>query len=345
MESWKVVPTAGGVMIRRLGSKLCHMMDMLKVFCVCALFLPNIALSQRVVTGRVVDQSQNPIPYATLRVVGNTEKKAIANVKGFFSIELGSGETSLEADCIGFEPAFFEVPESERVMVTLKTIYIRLDTVLLVQPVLRSSRMDSLDILFPEFAKFPGGLNDFTAQLTAGLIRNKVDSLIKEPTTLNFAVDKSGTLQTFPIGNAAIDSAIKNVIEKLPKWQPANQNGFPTVQYFATTLAPEQIFRVVEVSAYPKGGMAEFYKFVETNIRYPKYARKIGLEGRLFVTFIVEKDGSLTEIKVVEDRGIGGGCDEEAVRVVSLSPKWIPGTQKGKPVRQRYTVPINFRLR
>lgn len=316
-------------------------MFLLSIICLA----PEIAFGQRVITGRVVDADQNPIPYVTLRATGNPGNKTVANVKGFFSIELGPGETSLEAECIGFEPSSFDIPESDRVMVTLKAIYIRLDTILLFQPALRSSRMDSLNILYPEFAKFPGGLNDFTRQLSTGLIRIKADSLIKEPTALNFVVDKSGVLQTFSIGNAAIDSAIKNVVEMLPKWQPANQNGFPTAQYFTTILTtPEQIFRVVEISAYPKGGMAEFYKFVKSNIKYPKFARRIGLEGRVFVTFIVEKDGSLTEIEVVEGRGIGGGCDEEAVRVVSLSPKWIPGTQKGEPVRQRYTVPITFRL-
>lgn len=306
-----------------------------------ALFWPMITWGQRVVTGRVIDTNKNPIPYATVKVVGNTSKKAIADAKGSFSIEIGPGETSLEVECIGFEPSSFDLPESESVIVTLKAIYIPLSKVWLFLPVFRSSRMDSLDILYPEFAKFPGGFNHFTLRLTTGLIKNKVDLLIKEPTTLNFAVDKSGILQALPIGSAAIDSVIKKVVEPFPRWQPATQNGFPTAQYFTTTLAPE-IFTVVEISAHPKGGMAKFYKFLAKNIKYPENARKLKIAGQVFVTFIVEKDGSLTEVKVIEGRGIGGGCDEEAVRVVSLSPKWTPGTQRGKPVRQRLTLPIKF---
>ena len=66
------------------------------------------------------------------------------------------------------------------------------------------------------------------------------------------------------------------------------------------------------------------------------------IQGKVFLTFVVERDGSLTDIKVL--RGIGGGCDEEAVRVISASPKWQPGMQDGRAVRTQFTVPINFSL-
>ena len=105
---------------------------------------------------------------------------------------------------------------------------------------------------------------------------------------------------------------------------------------------PDKIFLVVEQSAEPRGGMAGFYKFISENIRYPGQARRMNVEGKVFVEFVVDKDGTLNQFTVV--KGIGAGCDEEAIRVVSLSPPWSPGKQRGKPVRQRMVLPIYFKL-
>ncbi len=104
----------------------------------------------------------------------------------------------------------------------------------------------------------------------------------------------------------------------------------------------EEIFLVVEETAEPKGGMAAFYKYVGKEMNYPKQARRMGVEGRVFVQFVVDKDGSLTDIKVL--KGIGSGCDEEAIRVLKAAPKWKPGKQRGRPVKQRMSIPIVFKL-
>jgi protein TonB len=103
-----------------------------------------------------------------------------------------------------------------------------------------------------------------------------------------------------------------------------------------------QIFTNVEVLPTFPGGIEQFGKFLSKNLRYPPVARDAGIQGRVFCQFVVEKDGSLTDIKVV--RGIGGGCDEEAVRVLKNSPRWNPGVQNGRNVRVSYTIPIFFQL-
>ena len=104
----------------------------------------------------------------------------------------------------------------------------------------------------------------------------------------------------------------------------------------------DQVFTIVEESATPKGGMGAFYKFVGDKIKYPPQARRMGIEGRVFVEFVIGKDGSLSEVRAI--KGIGAGCDEEAVRIVQSAPAWNPGKQRGKPVKQRYTLPIIFKL-
>ena len=102
------------------------------------------------------------------------------------------------------------------------------------------------------------------------------------------------------------------------------------------------IHDIVESMPSFEGGIAEFYKFVGNNLKYPAQARRMGIEGKVFVHFVIDKDGSLSDIKVV--RGIGAGCDEEVVRIVQKSPKWNPGKQRGRPVRVRMMLPITFKL-
>jgi periplasmic protein TonB len=104
----------------------------------------------------------------------------------------------------------------------------------------------------------------------------------------------------------------------------------------------EEIFVIVEDSPVPIGGMAAFYQYVNENIKYPRQAQAMGIEGKVFVQFVVGKDGGLTDVVVI--RGIGGGCDEEAVRVVKKSPKWKAGKQRGRPVRVKMVLPITFKI-
>lgn len=103
-----------------------------------------------------------------------------------------------------------------------------------------------------------------------------------------------------------------------------------------------EVFTIVEeMPGYP-GGDLKMYEYLGKNIKYPQIARESGIQGRVFVNFVVEPDGSVSNVKVL--RGIGGGCDEEAIRVVKSMPKWKPGKQRGKAVRVSYTLPVVFKL-
>ncbi|HXI01030.1 MAG TPA: TonB family protein [Sphingobacteriaceae bacterium] len=108
------------------------------------------------------------------------------------------------------------------------------------------------------------------------------------------------------------------------------------------TLDKVRDFASVEVLPLFPGGEKGFYAFLSQNIKYPAEAKEKNISGRVFVTYIVEKDGSLADIKVL--RGLGYGTDEEAVRVLKLSPNWIPGITNGQHVRVQYTIPILFSL-
>lgn len=99
--------------------------------------------------------------------------------------------------------------------------------------------------------------------------------------------------------------------------------------------------KVDEMPSFP-GGDESLMKFFNENIRYPQSAKESGINGKVFITFIIDENGKVTEVKVL--RGIGGGCDEEAVRVARLMPQWNPGKQNGKAVRVEYNMPIKFQL-
>ncbi len=104
----------------------------------------------------------------------------------------------------------------------------------------------------------------------------------------------------------------------------------------------DEIFTIVEKQPSFPGGDQAFYKYIGNKMKYPSRARQMGVEGKVFVQFVVDKAGNITDVKVI--RGVGAGCDEEAIRVIKNSPKWNPGKQRGKAVKVRMVLPITFRL-
>ena len=101
-----------------------------------------------------------------------------------------------------------------------------------------------------------------------------------------------------------------------------------------------EIFQVVEdMPSFPGGNVS---KWIAKNVKYPVLAMENGIQGKVFIQFVIERDGSITDVKVA--RGVDASLDKEAVRVVQSMPKWKPGKQRGKPVRVAYTLPINFQL-
>jgi protein TonB len=103
-------------------------------------------------------------------------------------------------------------------------------------------------------------------------------------------------------------------------------------------------YNMYNIEKYPQfpGGMEEWSKFLSKNLRYPNLARENNIGGRVTVSFVIETNGEITNLKVL--RGIGAGCDEEAIRVIKKSPLWSPGFQNGRAVRVSYIMPIVFRL-
>lgn len=147
---------------------------------------------------------------------------------------------------------------------------------------------------------------------------------VKLPTTAIKLVDE------LPIEKPKID-IVDTVVFDLP---PVDLPDEPVVE---TPIAIAD-----QMPSFP-GGDEALFKFLSENIQYPNVAVEEGISGRVFVTFVVDKEGNITDVKLL--RGLAGGCSEEALRVISKMPRWSPGWHKGKLVSVQYNLPINFKLR
>lgn len=116
-----------------------------------------------------------------------------------------------------------------------------------------------------------------------------------------------------------------------------------TIEYTAPPV--EESDEPVDFPEYqpePEGGLAGYYKAIGSDLKYPGQARRMGIEGTVYVQFVVDKDGSVSDVQVM--KGIGAGCDEEAMRVIKEGPKWKAGMQNGRKVKVRMRLPIRFHL-
>ncbi|MFA4853498.1 MAG: energy transducer TonB [Bacteroidales bacterium] len=102
------------------------------------------------------------------------------------------------------------------------------------------------------------------------------------------------------------------------------------------------VLTIVEIMPKFKGGEQAMYKWLSKKIKYPKNAKENEITGTVIITFVIEKNGSVSNVEIL--KGIGGGCEEEALRVIKLMPKWKPGKQSGVPVRVQFNLPIIFTL-
>lgn len=149
-----------------------------------------------------------------------------------------------------------------------------------------------------------------------------------------------------PVKLIEVKQEEESLIEELPEIDSELKESAKILEYPIEEppieTAEVDSFRIVEQMPSFNGGLKAFYEFISKKIRYPSRARKLGIQGKVFVNFIIDKNGEVVNVKVL--RGIGGGCDEEAIRVINKSPKWNPGKQRGKPVNVTMTLPISFKL-
>jgi len=202
-------------------------------------------------------------------------------------------------------------------------------------------------------AKFVGGTDSIYSYIRRNLQQIQSDSgkVISGQVVLSFSIDTEGAVSNLAIKKSSdthLNQEAIRIISSMPKWKPALQDGEPFISSATQTVKfgknPNEgkTLDVVEQMPQFEGGESALMNFISRNIRYPVKAMEQSIQGRVIVRFVVSDTGEVTQVSVL--RGIGGGCDEEAMRVVSMMPRWKPGKQDGKPVNVWYTLPISFKF-
>ena len=219
-----------------------------------------------------------------------------------------------------------------------------------------------------EMPMFPGGMEEMIKFLQGEVKYPKEaqDKGLQGRVLVQFVVNKDGSICEDTVVRSvapSLDAEAIRVVRSMPNWTPGKQKGEPVrvrftlpvtfrlsgddgkpiqVQATQEKTTEDEIVNIPEVLPEYPGGMGELMKYLSMNLRYPKEAQAKGIQGRVVVQFVVNKDGSITDSKVV--KAVDPQLDAEALRVVNAMPNGTPGKQKGEPVRTQFTIPVSFKL-
>ncbi|GMT44594.1 MAG: cell envelope biogenesis protein TonB [bacterium] len=203
-------------------------------------------------------------------------------------------------------------------------------------PASESNSSSYLRLLFREASGFE--FNPITHNFNYSLLKKRIIMMKNQKSQKRMPVKLLLSALALSLTLFACSNSSQPVSEKTSK----NLKGTTLVKANLSQTDTGQIFKVVEKMPEYPGGVNALISYLSKNIHYPEQARKAKVQGRVFINFIVEKDGSISHVKVL--KGIGYGFDKEAVKAVKNMPRWIPGYQKGKPVRVSYNLPVKFTL-
>lgn len=230
--------------------------------------------------------------------------------------------------------------------------------------------------------EFPGGQGELLKYLARSVKYPVIaqENGIQGRVTASFIVEKDGSIRDLEVlrgVDPSLDNEAIRILSAMPKWTPGQQRGHDVAVKYTVPVtfrleggmkdesgsddnegvmvvgygesksdnagdSPEQVFAVVEKMPEYPGGQYALSTFIAKTMNYPKIAQESGIQGRVVCSFIINKDGTISETQVIS--GIDPSLDQEALRIIRAMPKWIPGTQKGKAVRVKFTVPVTFSL-
>ena len=235
-------------------------------------------------------------------------------------------------------------------MVTIEQAEASTATEVAPPPTVKASR--HVDVL-PEF---PGGEKAMMQWIAQNIQYPKeaAKANIEGSVIVSFFVEKDGSISNVEVIRSVhelLDKEAIRVVNAMPKWKPGMEKGQPVRTRFFVPISfksqqsaedKEEVSEFLDDMPEFPGGMAEMMLWLSQNVQYPKEAVKANIEGRVMVSFVVEKDGSISNAEV--ERSIHELLDKEALRVVSAMPKWKPGMKNGQPVRARFHIPVRFEI-
>ncbi|MDL2245397.1 M56 family metallopeptidase [Parabacteroides sp. OttesenSCG-928-J18] len=222
---------------------------------------------------------------------------------------------------------------------------------------------DSIYTVVEVMPRFPGGDKELLNFITNNISYPEVakEKGIQGRVVISYVVEKDGSITNLEVvrgQDPSLDKEAIRVMSTSPKWTPGQEKGITvrtkytmpiqfrlgekTDRALSAPSSESDVFRVAEKTAQFPGGERALLKYLSDNVKYPQIAKEKGIKGRVIVSFIVEKDGSVTNAEVLN--GVDPSLDKEAIRVIGTFPKWTPAENDGKPVRIRYAMPIMFNL-
>lgn len=322
------------------------------VFLILLSTLSGIA-QHRIITIKLLDASnKKPISNAAATIEG-VKSSVYSNKAGYFQLKIEGEESQISVSHIGYETSRFQIPKHDVFTILINRDYTKLpDLNLLNYPtdsveiknhkaIQISGFGDSLE----QNAQYSGGWEKFYFYFGNSITQSKKYSSDIFKGQVQFTISEDSLLtDIMTIPDTILNrEVIISTLRSMSKWYPALQNGKTALQNFQLKIYGEvEKYRDVEVQPSPLDGMSGFYRYVGKTMKYPQEARRNRVEGRVFIQFVVDIDGKIFDVKVV--KGIGFGCDEEAVLAVASAPIWNPGKQGGKPVRVRVILPITFSM-
>jgi TonB family protein len=331
-----------------------------KVISVLLLWIPAVAFGQREIIVRVLDDDNNkPVEQVYAYLPGETVK-TYSNRLGYFSLPIGPADTIFRLRHPGYEPATINIPlvDKFRVLMIRKVVdlgHIELESLWdLDIPSLDSLR--KMTALSKDVATYPGGNDYFTLAVGKQMRTKRFSKMMSDDTlTIYFTVagdGKPAEIGTLPQSDS-LREALTGVMDSLYTWQPIKENGIGINQFFMFSVTwhasggGERMVRSInsnaDVPGGYKGGMNEFYKYVAKNLQYPVEAGKKGIQGKVYVQFTIERDGTINDVRAIESPS--EILSKEAIRIVRSASQWKPAVKGGKSVRSRMTLPITFAIR
>ena len=321
-----------------------------------------------IITGKVLD-SDGPVFMARLfeiDLAGRIFSSAITDPEGNFAFKLVNPENMIRVSKEGYED-FKGSIDSKEIVINLKKAQ--------EQP--QEPDQEEAMIVVEEMPGFPGGIFALMQYISANVEypEQAKDNGIEGRVIVSFIVGKEGFIKNAQVEQSVdplLDAEAIRVVAGMPNWTPGKAHGEAVdVKYsipinFRLDPQPEQleiipvdtpeasdtveilpennddVFMVVDEQPVFPGGIQELLKFMQQNITYPEEARNDTIQGRVMVSFVIDKEGNVIEPEIV--RSAHPLLDQEAINMVSKMPQWIPGKQNGVPVKVKYTIPVNFRL-
>ncbi|UII29863.1 TonB family protein [Fulvivirga ulvae] len=320
------------------------------------LFLAVFAYGQ--ITPRIIDKiSKEPISGANITLHGSTIETT-TNYLGYFQLDVAAG-SKLTISHPSFVTSEVIVPaESATFLIALNRKHYNLGGISIdlfpMDPETSTLTIENEVTDSKEYTQYESDWSSFYIDYGNAIINHPDFQKLEKSFMVNilFTVDEKGKVENISVLNSDASyqeesdeyvNILKSSLVELNKWIPATLNKVPISQSFELEVSRnKEVFMIVEEPASPIGGYESLYNYINSNLQYPHEARKVGIEGKLRVSFVVDKDGGITDIEVV--KGLGFGCDLEAIRLLKEGPKWYPPYQRGKPVKQRIILPITFNL-